>query len=224
MTENDSSAVFTAEASVGINVEAAVHPSLWGTVSYPSPAITGERFLPLSAAINGSLETGLLLFGEAANFNQTGVNTVNESALTVDPFLLPYQDGVPTPTASSLSLTSPFKYSDILVNTDQGIAFYETETAPGTVDQAGTIVQVALTDSDGPDNPLSVGTPAAIESNLGGVIEIALLRQPSSQAALCRATLSPGISTIAVRGPIRLTSRRSMRPERRWDRRSRSPI
>ena len=155
VTENDSSAVFTAEASVGINVEAAVHPSLWGTVSYPSPAITGERFLPLSAAINGSLETGLLLFGEAANFNQTGVNTVNESALTVDPFLLPYQDGVPTPTASSLSLTSPFKYSDILVNTDQGIAFYEIETAPGTVDQAGTIVQVALTDSDGPDNPLA---------------------------------------------------------------------
>ncbi len=110
-SNDNSSSPVTTMIDVAVPLPAPGTASLWGTVSYPSPVASGERFTSLSAAFNGSLGTGLLLYGETADYNPTGLSTVNEYALTVDPFLLPYQDGAPTPTASSLSLAAPFKYT-----------------------------------------------------------------------------------------------------------------
>jgi hypothetical protein len=97
VTENDSSAGFTAEASVAINVEPAFHPSLWASVLSPAEPNAGTHlygaFLNTpSGATNGDLVA--VMYGDTSSgYSNAGPDTITNNLSLLDPFMLPYQNG-----------------------------------------------------------------------------------------------------------------------------------
>ncbi len=144
-------------------------PDLWGTFAYPSAVTAGVHLFAPILWSNASPVLGAMLFGETTDYQTSGTNAVTESLLTIDPFLLPFGSNTPVPLPSSpFSLEVPVKYSVMVpANTpNEVIVTYVTE---GTTD---TINQIFITGgSTGLNNPLTGGTPTAIESNLSGTIE-----------------------------------------------------
>ncbi|WJR77825.1 Ig-like domain-containing protein [Bradyrhizobium sp. NP1] len=143
-----------------------VNPSqnyLWGTAVIPEPG--NHTFNPIGN-FNIAVGTGALLFGTSpsSGFNPSGPDVVTESAVLFDSFVLPYRSGIQTVQSSTTQL--PFKYQTIAPATASGpeaLVFYSTET-----NGVSTIYQQIISEPNGPNGSLILGSATALESNVGG--------------------------------------------------------
>jgi hypothetical protein len=164
-TDGDVSAA-PATATEQVNVTPKVG-YLWGTTVLPTSGV--HEFSPLSN-VNTGINTGVLIFGTSpsSGFNGSGPDVVTENAALFDPFVLPYRSGIQTVQSSSTYF--PFKYQAIMpvvASAPEALVFYSTEPANGG---PSAIYQQTISEPNGPNGTLSVGSASPLESDISGQI------------------------------------------------------
>jgi VCBS repeat-containing protein len=143
---------------------------LWGTASYPVQPAAGLHLYAPAMATNPTQGFGGFFVGStSSNYNPAGPDSVTDSVVTFDPFMLP-ENGSPAAVETSTIFTFPFRYNiqwpSISGTQAEGIAVYQTQDGSGN----SYLNQVFVTRSSA-TAALSFSAPTQIEGPLTGLTE-----------------------------------------------------
>ncbi len=158
---------------VGTNLFLTPVGSLWGTLTFPLQVTAGAHFYgPAGIQFNSGVgAVGIAI--TPADFLNNGPDIVLNSVLRIDPFLLPYENGIQAVPVSETTVSSfpdHFNLIEPVINSATGqveqILTYETQDAGGNP----SLSQIVISEgAGGANSPWTIGTPTQIVPTLTGL-------------------------------------------------------